>query len=186
MSAEGVLNTDINTEPLRQHILTVAKAEGVTIDADMVLLTLERWVGWYRMESEARTPKEQLSDADEIVTQLAKLRELMQPHNMNPDFRAHLQENMRALGVVAPDWSRLEACARDTQEKLRKPRQGERIGTEPKYRAIHETYNAIREYSKPAMGVESSAALAAELVRDAADVRVPTGRDELREITRGR
>lgn len=184
----GVLNTEIDQAPLRHRMMDEAKAQGVSIDEDMVLSILARMIGWYRIESDrqiARTPREQRTEAEELVALLTELRSRLQPHNMSPDFRALLQDNMRELGVSAPDLSRLEVCARNAGERLPKPRKGERLDTGPKYNAIRQTYEAIRMYTVPSMNVEPAAALAADLVGIAAGVRVPTDRDELRAITRG-
>lgn len=185
MNMGGVLETDINAEHARLHMQIEAGKQGVTIDADAVLIVLARWVGWYRIEKESQSPKEQRSDAEEIVTLLERLRKRMSPDKINPEFRALLQENMRTLNVDAPDWARLERCAANAAAKLPTPKRGERTDTAPKYRAIRAVYEALRAHTNPQMDMEAADALAANLVRDAASVTVPTNRDELRKITRG-
>lgn len=186
-TADNKFNPSIDDEgKLRSFMQSEAKAAGATIDADAVLPILARWIGWYRLENAASKPSDQLADADEIVTLLTRLRDLMQPHNMSIEFRAHLQDGMRKLGVAAPDFVRLSVLAADARDKMPRPKQGKQVGTEAKYRAIRETYDAIRANTVPPMGVQVAALLAAELVRDAVGTKVPTGRDELREITQGR
>lgn len=188
MKYGGALNTEIDETAVKQRVLDEANSQGVTADIDFIVSTLARWIGWYRLESDVETsytPKEQRTEAEEIVELLSQLRERMQPHNMSPSFRAELQENMRHLGVSAPDWARLEACARKAGEALPAPRRGERRDTEPKYNAIRRTYEAIRTGTTPPMSMEAAAALAAELVGIAAGIKTPTDRDELRKITRG-
>jgi hypothetical protein len=185
LNASGEPRPDDESK-LRIHMQTEAKAAGSTIDADGVLPILARWVGWYRLENAASRPADQLADAHEIVTLLTRLRDLMQPHNMSLEFRAHLQEGMRTFGVAAPDFVRLSVLAADARDKMPRPKQGKQVGTEAKYRAIRETYDAIRANTVPPMTVQACALLAAELVRDSVGTKVPTGRDELREITQGR
>lgn len=188
MKNGGVLNTKIDERAVKQRLLDEANVQGVTADGDFIVAVLARWIGWYRLESDAATaytPKEQRSEAEEIVELLSQLRERMQPHNMSPAFRVELQENMRRLGVNAPDWARLEACARKAGESLPAPRRGERLDTSSKYNAIRQTYEAIRTATTPPMDVEAAASLASELVWIAADIKTPQDRDELRKITRG-
>lgn len=188
MKSGGVLNVTIDEKAVRRYLQDEVNSKGVTADSDFIVATLARWVGWYRLESDvatAYTPKEQRSEAEDIVELLSQLRERMQPHSMSPAFRAELQENMRHLGVDVPDWARLEVCARKAGESLPAPTRGERRDTGPKYNAIRRTYEAIRMATTPQMDMEAAAALASELVGIAAGIKTPTDRDELRKITRG-
>lgn len=188
MKYGGVLNTTIDESTAKQRVLDEANSQGVRVDGDFVVATLARWIGWYRLESDVETsytPKEQRTEAEEIIRLLTQLRERMQPHNMSPNFRAELQRNMQTLGVSAPDWARLEVCARKAGEALPAPRRAERRDTEPKYNAIRRTYEAILSATTPQMNVETAAALASELVGLAAGIKTPSDRDELRRITRG-
>ncbi|MBB1471832.1 hypothetical protein H5368_02180 [Luteimonas sp. MC1782] len=185
MNIGGPLDADFDADAARIHMQTEASAHGVAIDADAVLTTLASCVGWYRVECEVQSPKEQRGNADRIVTLLTELRELMSLDYMSPDFRALLQENMRTLGVAAPDWAKLQVCATSARDNLRQPKRGERTSTAPKHHAIRRLYESVRASTTPQMGMELADELAATLFSGAAGVPTPTDRDELRKITRG-
>lgn len=167
------------------QLRTLIHDEAGSVDADAIIAEVARWVGWYRLETmppNNASPCEQHAEADRIIATIEKLRG--QLAQLSPALRCQVRDGLSRLQMDMPDLARLQACFMVGKENLVEPRQGQQAAIPARDNALRRVREAVAA-AAPALGAGAADRLAADLVRDALGVVVPSDAKELRRICRG-
>ena len=167
------------------QLRTLIRDEAGSVDADSIIAELARWAGWYRLETmppNNASPREQHAEADRIIATIEGLRE--QLANLSPALRCQVRDGFRHLQMEMPDLARLQACFMAAKGELVEPRQGQQAAIPARDNTLRRVREAVAA-AAPRLGAGAADRLAADLVRDALRVDVPSDAKELRRICRG-